>query len=149
MYPNKCFYVINGFLPPHEGNVMGGYGFSIGLKVEFAKKCLNYKITNKNIENLNNYGLERINRIFGHEDRKPFYFHDVDDEWTILLRWVQVPGNACDLGDGGLEPKDILKMNDDDFIEFEPHNVDSMKQAYALSSLWLKWYDCAFSFVID
>jgi len=149
MYPNKCYYVITGFAPPSEGMEMGGYGFAIGLKAEFAKKCLNYKLKKENTDRLNLMGLERIKRVFSYGDRNPFYFHDMNDEWTMLLRWVQVPGNACDIGDGGLEPKDILNMNDNDFIEFQPHNVDGMKQAYTLLSLWLKWFDCAFACVMD
>lgn len=149
IYPNKCYYTISGFSPPSKDMAMGGYGFAIGLNAGFAKKCIQFNAKMENLSRLNDMGLERLKMIFDYATDKPFHYQEKNDEPTLLLHWVQVPGNACDLGNAGIDTEDILKMKDDDLLEYYPHNVDSIKQAYGLLSLFLRWYDSAFSLVID
>jgi len=147
MYSQKCNYIISGYLPPSENSQMGGYGFSISLRVSFAKKCLLFKITDKQAQRMNKICKTIHKQIMNFEDRDPLFFEYLDKEQTVLLNFATVLGNACDLGICGFESNRILEMNDDDFIEYHPHNVDSIKQAYALLSIWLQWYDFAYALV--
>ena len=67
------------------------------------------------------------------------------------MRWCVVPGDACDLGIEGTELDSLMREGFDSLIkykqliEYQPHNVDNTKQAYALLSLWLNWVDSAFA----
>ncbi len=74
---------------------------------------------------------------------------DINDGYVMMLGFVQVTGNACDIGVAGISCEDIIRMDDDRFVEYHPHNVDSVQQAYMLLSLWLEWYSMAFSLVMD
>lgn len=150
IYPRKPLYVISGFSPPAEGHEMGGYGFSVGLKASFAKRCIKFKMKQENVNRMNEIGEAMLSRIFPPKSfNPPFHFKDMDDEYTMMLGFVQVTGNACDIGTAGVSCEDIIKMRDDDMVEYHPHNVDSVHQAYMLLSLWLEWYSMAFSLVMD
>jgi len=148
IYPNKCFYTISGFLPPYDtSSPLGGYGFSIGLNAKFAKKCIEFKVNDYVNERVISDGKNVHTRIFNYCHCNPYHFiiDEKNDNYTGLLNFVTVSGNACDLGICGSTIDDIMKMNDNDLVEFHSHNVDSIKQAYALLSLWLFWYDFIYS----
>jgi len=150
IYPTKPFYVICGFSPPAKGYEMGGYGFSIGLQASFAKRCIKFKINQEKVSRMNEIGEAMLSRVFNSKSfNPPFHFKDMDDEYTMMLGFVQVMGNACDIGTSGVSCKDIMEMPDDALVEYHPHNVDSVAQAYTLLSLWLQWYSMAFSLVMD
>ncbi len=150
IYPTKPFYVISGFSPPSEGYEMGGYGFSIGLKASFAKRCINFKMKKENVDRMNEIGQSALSRVFPPKSfNPPFNFMDINDGYVMMLGFVQVTGNACDIGVAGISCEDIIRMDDDRFVEYHPHNVDSVQQAYMLLSLWLEWYSMAFSLVMD
>ena len=46
IYPNEAFYVISGFSPRTNGDFNGAFNFYIGLKSNFAIKCLDKELTN-------------------------------------------------------------------------------------------------------
>jgi len=148
IYPREANYVICGFSAPFkEHSPMGMWGFSIGLKASFAKKCLERKITQENVDNMTNMGKELVARTFSDKYgiRDPHHFFEDGKEYNMLLKWVTVPGNACDVGNAGVTMKQIMKMKDEDMLEYHPHNVDSMSQATVLLSLFLQWYSFAYA----
>lgn len=59
---------------------------------------------------------------------------------TSLVHWIDVPGGACSLG-LEWEEAESLSRNDhlENWIEHQPHNVDSHRQAYTLLSLFTFW----------
>jgi hypothetical protein len=90
-------------------------------------------------KNLEAIAKGTLHRLFGKDRmiRPPYHF--VDD--TCLLHFVQVPGDACDLGIDGSELSEFKREKDSwkNAINYTPHNVDSHMQAYALLSLFLTW----------
>ena len=38
-----------------------------------------------------------------------------------------------------------MDLQDDELLGYHPHNVDTMRQAYTILALWLKWFDSAYS----
>jgi hypothetical protein len=80
---------------------------------------------------------------------KVFYFVENEGKPTLLLQYCQVPGNACDLG---MDVDDIKRLQEEirngknfdsimNWIEYGPHNVDNIPQAYSLLSAWLHWQE--------
>lgn len=130
---------------------MGAWGFSIGLKASFAKKCITKKITQENVDNMTKMGKQLVLLSFNEDVgiRDPHHFFDDGKEYNMLLKWVTVPGNACDLGNAGVTEKQIMEMKDDQLLEYHPHNVDTMRQATMLLSLFLQWYGFAYAMTSD
>jgi hypothetical protein len=152
MYPNETNYVIWGFSPPtKDQSPMGAWGFSIGLKASFAKKCIVKKITKENIDNMTKMGKALVERSFEKDSgiRDPHHFFEQNGEHNMLLKWITVPGNACDLGNAGVNEKQIMEMTDDQMLEYHPHNVDTMRQATMLLSLFIQWYGFAVAVTSD
>lgn len=143
IYPHVPNYVISGFRPPPSGSV-GGAGFSIGLRGKFAKEAFNIKITETQHKNLLLCGEAIVSDLFKSAHYPPYNFVEKDNEYTMLLWHCRTNGNACDVGH---TERTVENLKDDDMLEFHPHNVDSVHQAYSLLSLFLKWYDVAFALV--
>ena len=67
---------------------------------------------------------------------------------TLLLHYVHVPGTACQLGIDDRYEIEKLKSNDEssrNWIEYSTHNVDSIRQAFALEVLVIDWANRASS----
>ncbi len=147
IYPKEPFYVVSGFSPIAD-RLLSRYSFSIGLKTDFAMKCLDKEMTDSaydKLDNRRNEILKLIDLDFG--PLGPYqFFENEKGKTTCLLRWCQVPGNACDLGIDGREVDSIMnKKFINDMIIYGPHNVDCMGQAYGLLSIWLTWADFAYA----
>jgi hypothetical protein len=80
--------------------------------------------------------------------RNPYRFLENDKgNFTSLLRWCSVPGDACELGIDGMEV-DYVHRNKkfpEGMLQYGPHNIDNIHQAYALLSIWLRWADYAYA----
>jgi len=141
MFP-KSFYRIVGLEPRL---CPGGFGFSANLDREYAIKALNYKIPEKVKENFREFGLRVIKEVRlknkGFMSGDPYHF--LDD--TFLLRYCEVPGNACDLGVEGSDLGQFVKDSKETKLpitsplRYGPHNADNHQQAYALLALWTNW----------
>ncbi|MFA4953325.1 MAG: hypothetical protein WC584_03820 [Candidatus Pacearchaeota archaeon] len=153
IYPDEHFYVVSGFQPTGRDD-LSGFGFAVGLDPNFAKKAFEKEILEDVYKRFDEIGRSII-AASGFREKyihQPYAF--VENEkgnLTNLLRWCIVPGDACDLGIDGSE---LDRMSRDGFdnlieykqmIEYQPHNVDNTRQAYALLSLWLFWADSAFA----
>ncbi len=72
----------------------------------------------------------------------PYKFADVGNgPASHLVQFFNVPGNACFLD---LSFNDVNDLRDReksriDYIEWSPHNVDDIHQAYALASICIRW----------
>ena len=134
------FYRIEGLAPHGEG--LHSYSFSAYVDGGFAKKAFETKLPERGRKNIDSMGKETLRRLFGNDRLRGSPYHFVDD--TCLLRFIQVPGDACDLGIDGSDVSDIRNKTHDWYrVEYKPHNVDSHTQAYALASLFLRWADLA------
>lgn len=150
IYPDKSFYVINGFSYRNDlGWAGSAFNFSVGLDVDFALKAYNKELSDESFERLNSIGKQIIKDLG--EDSKyiknPYGFvGNKENKLTTLLRWCCVPGDACELG---IEGSDLDSLRDNRFhskmLGYGPHNIDNMTQAYSLLSIWLTWADSAFA----
>lgn len=147
IYPDKPFYVVSGFerAPPEID--MGAYGLATGLDMNLAKKAFGKELTQKTQDRFIEIGNHLVKSIgLTKEDRmimSPYMFIQNDEKmYTCLLHFVRVPGNACDLGIEWNQIDDVKRENSHrNLLEYGPHNVDSIHQAYGLLSLWLSWAD--------
>ena len=137
-------YRIEGYSPSKTGFGMQ-FGFSTSLDIELAKKAYQTEITEKLHDKFQEMAkLIIINSGLAGKDesiRKPYSFvRKEDNNLTNLLHFCTVPGNSCDLG---LDINRIYELKKDsdlkNWISYDPHNVDSIYQAYALLSIWLYW----------
>jgi hypothetical protein len=129
------FYRIEGFEP--HGSSFAAHSFSVYLDGGFAKRAFETKLPEQGRKNLDLMGREILRSLFGKDRMLRPPYNLVDD--TCLLHFVQVPGDACDLGIDGFVLSNLKERQDWDRVEYSPHNVDSHTQAYALASLFLKW----------
>lgn len=153
IYPNESFYVLGtGFGVGTEGH-MGSFGFSIGLDPKFAKRFYQKEMTEEHVKNINSRGKETIRSIFDYAEDfmidTPYHFlRNEQGKRTLLLQYCQVLGNACDLGIDGMELGRIItwdKFIMNSLIEYTPHNVDSLKQASVLLTIWNNWAISAYA----
>ena len=149
IYPNEAFYVVGGFSYRSDlGVANSAYNFSIGLKPDFALKAYNKELPDNAFKKLNEIGITILKDLgFSSLMRQPYMFLENDKgKFTSLLRWCDVPGDACGLS---LEGSQINYLKNEKLshrmIEYNSHNIDSMLQAYSLLSLWLQWADTAFA----
>ena len=146
----QFFYSIEGF-EPRDDLTLGGYGFSIFLDKEFAKRALEKELPEAGYKNMIDMakgiiiteGLEKKGNMI----KPPYNFVSGENRLTCLLQYCTVPGNACDLGVSGDEIGRIQNESYKEYIEYNPHNVDSSSQAYALLSIWLMWQRLVESFI--
>ncbi len=143
----KYVYEIGGlYAPDLDETRMGMWGFDINLDPSFALKARKAKMEEKLYDNLQRMAVItttnfKLDDHFGVSIKpNPYHF----TEGSLLLQFVEVPGNACDLGiyNGKRELLDNWKMNDNKnpySVNYIPHNVDTKDQAYCLLSLWIHW----------
>lgn len=136
----ESFYRIERFEPVQHLDI-GAYGFSIELDGDFAQTQKLYEIQPFSLSRLNEMGVKILKKIFPGEGqfiRTPFNFW----EGTCLLTNVTVPGNACGLDMSHTDFHSLCSGRaPQESVQYAPHNVDNPRQAYALLSLWLKWFD--------
>ena len=136
----RYIYQIRDFTP---GNSRGGYGFSILLDRELAIQAFNTKMPGEVNQRLNKFAKAIVKESglakTGFLSEREFY-RFFNDSW--LLQYCSVPGNATNIG---IDPSDFDEVENDqgldvvNWIEYIPHNVDTMQQAYTLLSVWLDW----------
>ena len=141
---DEFFYKIVGF-SPREDMCTGGYGFCVLLDKNLAKKALETELFEKGYNNLETIATSTIKGVgLAKKDERikpPYHFvRNEDGKLTWLLQFCTVPGDACDLGlewgeINGLKGEHFYK----DYIDYTPHNVDHVRQAYSLLSIWLFW----------
>lgn len=140
----KFHYKVMGFLPPSKP-LPGTFGFGILLDGDFAIKPFNTKIEDVHRENLMESGRYIVNTLFREDGLE---FSDTDAPYlflddSCLLRVCMAPGNACDLAVEGNAMGDFMQNPEQysgRWIDYGPHNVDTLKQSYTLFSLWNDWY---------
>jgi len=151
IYPDEPIYVISRFFP--GDNVRSAYEFSVGLKSELALKAYNKELTETGFNYLENMRKKILKRCgLNYSDACNYRFVENDNKNpTCLLHWCKVEGDACSLGIDGTElnsmqnsfkKKDLSNLK---LIGYYPHNIDSMRQAYSLLSIWIQWADFAYS----
>lgn len=149
IYTDEAFYVIGrGFGLGRKG-CMGSYGFAIGLDPKYAKRFYEKEITQQQSDNLDRHGKKIVRDIFDLEEESfintPYHFlKNEKGNLTLLLQWCSVIGNTCDLGIDGMNLDRIKRWQDDSLIEYEPHNVDTLHQAFGLLTLWNEWAAIAY-----
>lgn len=153
IYPNEAFYVVSGFAPRTD-LIQNAFNFAIGLDSNFAIKAYEKELPEGSFEILNNQAKEIIKTLGEKSEyiKNPYGFVENDKgNLTALLRWVCVPGDACELYMEGGEVDHIKKTGkvSNDMLIYSPHNIDNRTQAYSLLSCWLNWADSAFAFTRD
>ncbi len=146
----QFFYSIEGF-EPRDDLTLGGYGFSIFLDKEFAKRALEKELPEAGYKNMIDMakgiiiteGLEKKGNMI----KSSYNFVSRENKLTCLLQSCTVPGNACDLGVSWDEIERVSNSQYKNYIEYHPHNVDSSYQVHALLSIWLMWQRLVESFI--
>ena len=146
IYPNIPSYVVSGFSPPPKGTGQSGYGFAIGLLGKFAKVAAKVELTEEQYDKFHTVGSIIMNRDRNHTLFPPYGFTEIDGKMTMLLKYCRVDGSACDIGHTN---HDLKNLPDTRLLEYQPHNVDNMWQAYTLLSLWIKWWEIVHAFITD
>jgi hypothetical protein len=157
-------YRIAGFAPDLSvlsDERQGGYlnhGFCISLQAEFARQLALTELPEGH--KLNALGIEYLKAAFGRfEDRplqlqpkwgksepRPERLYDPPFRFwedSLLVSHINVPGNACGLDidhKWNACPMDTSDVHWYQGVVWQPHNVDSVRQAHCLLSLWLLWY---------
>lgn len=145
MIKKEFIYSIRGFSPPAKGdNNMGAWGFATKINGKVADELFKTILSEEEYETIQKIGRLIIEGYkFDSKFIRPYDFvKNKDGKLTFLLHCCDVPGNACSLD---LERVDLSQENPHikPWLEYIPHNVDTMPQAAALLSLWLKWADAA------
>ena len=133
-------YIIEGYQPSTH-MMIGGYGFSVLLKKDIALALLDKEY--KEGESISSIAEKHIEFMFGenHLSRPHYHFMERDGKKSWLLQYCTVPGNACDLGIAFADMNDTKTIDGDVYVIYSSHNVDSSRQAYALLSIWLTWFN--------
>lgn len=148
MDEKEFFYKIDGYSPSKTGFGVQ-FGFSTSLDIELAKKAYQTRIKEEVHDNIQKMAKLIIidSGLAGQDEtiRKPYSFiRGEDNHLTNLLHFCTVPGNSCDLGLDINGISELKKESDlKTFISYDPHNIDSINQAYALLSIWIYWAERA------
>jgi hypothetical protein len=151
IYREKFSYRVEGFFP--SDNDLGAYGFSVELDKDLADLALQTEIPNTAYKNLIKMAESTIKKVQLAKPlekvRPPYHFvANNSGKLTCLLQFCTVPGDACDLGIDGMEMGRFVESGKiDRNIHYHPHNVDNLRQAYALLSIWLNWADIIEAFL--
>jgi len=143
-----CNYKIDGFFPRLDGTSYGKWNFSVGLRKEFAQRAFEREISQEVYERVNKETeiITRKIRVLGSMGSHYYEFTKNNrGNLTLLLKSCNVPGNATYISLEGIDLLEGLKIKDeyDKYLIFNPHNIDTIVQAAALLSNWIRWYDCA------
>jgi len=133
-------------LPPLEREKLGAWGFSAILERDIARAALLTEIENHDWIHLQHIA-DRIIRGYGlakeDENIKPPYefVRNEEGNLTLFAESFNIPGNACFLfyPPDSLEELRKKEKSNLNWIEFNPHNVDSSSQQLTLASIWETW----------
>ncbi len=143
MSSRKFIYEIPSLFPI-EGEGPSGYGFCTSLDPDFAILARSTRMEKGILERLQRKGEEVTGKYFSTGDKRPYKL--IED--SFLLHFVDVPGNACSLSLSldcmeTLLSREEWRDNAPNFVEYIPHNIDSLPQAQCLLALWLHWANTA------
>lgn len=142
MVKKRFLYEIVG-LQPAGGDRLGRFGFSVFLDREIAKKAFEKELPEGHHFNeiaesiLIDCGLiKKSQRIY----HSPYNFaKNEEGNLSSLIHYVQVPGDACELGMAWREIDSLRRDDHRNWVEYHPDNVDNHQQAYALLGLFTYW----------
>lgn len=149
MFQKKFIYECSP-LVPREDLTLGRWGFCIELDGNFAHVARQNEMTEFARNRFLEIGREIIGVYFPKHDMKLVHppYHFVADSW--LLQYVQVPGDACDLGFDQSALHEFCtawqsqrEVTERFPVNYGPHNVDNSAQAFCLQALWLNWANSA------
>src|SRR3990167_912896 len=153
MVIENFLYRIEGFVPPSRGETrMGMYGFGVKLDLDFAKQAFQNELSDKFYEVIKSRGERIVRSVFPRDKyiHEPYLFAGnengipsiLNGNRTFLANSFIVPGNACSLNLDRDETSRLTEKNPyPNYVEYSPHNVDSIDQSYALLSLFMTWFD--------
>jgi hypothetical protein len=140
----KYVYEVPAILPLEDAGV-GGYGFHTYLDSDLAIKARREIMKPQAYDQFKTEGTKIVQSFFSQKYKgMPYGF--AEDSW--LVRGMFVPGDACDLSfnESALEnflgsgwEKVNSGKNNPIWLDYSPHNVDSIKQAQCLRELFLNW----------
>ena len=150
----KYVYEIPSIVPLENAGV-GGYGFHVYLDSDLAVKARRDIINSHALNIFKEEGIKIVHSFFGKKYKgMPYGF--AEDSW--LVRGMFVPGDACDLSFNESALGNFLgsgweRMNKAGdkpiWVDYSPHNVDSINQAMCLRELFLNWANTANSCLND
>jgi hypothetical protein len=141
----KYVYEIPTILPlEHAG--FGGYGFNVYLDSNLAVKARKEIMKPFTYNKFKEQGVEIVQAFFGKKHKEmPYKF--AEESW--LVHAICIPyGDACDLALNESGLRDFLgsgwerRVKEDTtpfWVQYSPHNVDSINQARCLRELFLNW----------
>lgn len=147
-FMQEAFYRLNLGMAKTTRGTIPVVAFS--LKPEIAREFYLRELREEDYKKIQEDGKHSILPVgnlkkMGNIETPFSFFENSNGNLTYLLRWVGVPGDACDLGLEGTELNNLRDFFEGKhnfpppWIEYTPHNVDSVYQAYALTSAWLAW----------
>ena len=142
-------YMIEGFSPSAHMTA-GGYGFNVLLRKDIVLALFNKDY--KEGERISNIAESHIDILFGENQLLRPHYHFMErknGKISWLLQYCTVPGNACDLGIAFADLNDTRLIDEVEYVIYSSHNVDGVKQAYALLSIWLTWFNTIKSAIRD
>lgn len=146
-------YRITGYVPV-QGGGLHSHSFGIEVHWQFAQAAASIKQEDFQ-EQAAERAVKRLEIIWPDMEyyRPPLRFY----QDSILVTNIQVPGNACGLDASVEDVQELLKpdankrraeaMRWPHALRYSPHNLDGMRQAYGLLSLWLSWFNVAAAYV--
>lgn len=139
-------YRIENF-PPSRSHSLGSYGFSIYLDREFAIKVSTIQQPKNMLMFYNDISIFLRNiEMEDHPSRHMLFYND-----SILLTNISVAGNACGLDVEWNNFTDVISGFSEKshgiykHLAYHPHNVDGIRQAYALIGVFSEWYSFAYA----
>ena len=143
----KCHLKIVNFMPRLDEDAhTSGHNFSIGLRKQFARRALDNKLPEKGLENFQKIGEDIVLKLFRTTGSiiSPYeFFKHESGKKSSLINSVNVPGtNGCYLLAQQTKLKELDQIDEHNlYLEYNPHNIDTVTQAYALLSLFTYWED--------
>jgi len=142
----KYVYEIPAIVPLENAG-LGGYGFNAYLDSDLAIKARRKIIEPPAFNLFKEEGIKIVQTFFGKKYKgMPYQF--VEESW--LVHAICIPyGDACDLALGQYSLESFFgsnweKINKDEdrkpiWVDYAPHNVDSLNQAMCLRELFINW----------
>ena len=131
-------YKLIGWVPPIKPD-WNGYSFAVRLELKFAQKAINFIRPKEDL----NRRIRELLKPIGMDDYPSSSILFYED--MVLATNFTVAGNACGLDinrmydiDELLKPQPIMFG-----LDYNTHNCDTMKQAYALLTAFSIWYEFA------
>lgn len=150
MIIEQFHYKVEGFGPRLDNPTRpGSWEFSIKLDKTFARKALETPLSDMGYKNLQKYAEKTIKAAgLAQPDeriRTPYDFVSTGEKnnkiITCLLQCCHVPGNACLLSASYNDIESLKKQQsfNNNYLSFNPHNIDTPRQAGVLLANWITW----------